>query len=246
MYLRCLESSSSGNCYLLTSRSGETLVIESGVRFSKVKEALDFDISGVKGLIISHEHKDHSKYVKDYLTAGIDVFASLGTIKAIKFNHHRFSRARHNHVFMVGEFTIMPFDIQHDCAEGLGYLIKHIEMGTCLFLTDSFYVEYKFPGLNNIMIEANNSEQIISDRLESGTIHPSVANRVNTSHMSIETLKTMLNTNDLTQVNNIVLLHLSDGNSDAKAFKKDIEDLTMRTVHIADKGLCINFDKTPF
>ena len=246
MELKCLSSSSSGNCYLLTSRSGETLVIESGVRFSKVKEALDFDISGVIGVLLSHEHKDHCKYVKDFLAAGIDVFASLGTIKAIKINHHRFSRARHNHVFSVGEFVVMPFDIQHDCAEGLGYLIKHEEMGTCLFLTDSFYVEYVFPGLNNIMIEANNSEQIINDRLESGTIHPSVANRVNTSHMSIETLKTMLNANDLTQVNNIILLHLSDGNSDAKAFKKDIEDLTRRTVHVADKGLCINFDKTPF
>lgn len=55
MVLRILNSNSKGNCYLFQSKN-EVLVLEAGVKFSEVKEALNFDISKIRGVCISHEH----------------------------------------------------------------------------------------------------------------------------------------------------------------------------------------------
>ena len=52
MKLHCINSGSSGNCYLLESSNGEVLIIESGEKLEKVKQSLNFDISKIKGVIL--------------------------------------------------------------------------------------------------------------------------------------------------------------------------------------------------
>lgn len=65
--------------------------------------------------------------------------------------------------------------------------------------------------------------------------------------MSVETCLEILQANDLRAVNNIILIHLSDKNSDAKVFKQRIEDTTLKNVTIAIAGLTIeNFNIHPF
>lgn len=56
----------------------------------------------------------------------------------------------------------------------------------------------------------------------------------------------MLSANDLTAVNNIVLIHLSDGNSNEKQFKKEVYELTGKNVYVASNGMNLKFNKTPF
>ena len=73
MKLKVLGSGSSGNCYILESDT-EALIIEAGVRFKDVKVALDFNVSKIMGVVISHSHGDHAKYVSEYEKAGISVF----------------------------------------------------------------------------------------------------------------------------------------------------------------------------
>ncbi len=144
----------------------------------------------------------------------------------------------------MGPFDILGFDVHHDVNEPLGFLIRHPEMGTTLFLTDTIYCDYKFPGLTNVLIEANYSQNIIDDKLRDQSF---LRNRVLKSHMSVETAIKTLKANDLTKVNNIVLIHLSDRNSDSRLFKQIIEEHTLKTVTIATKGLIIeNFNDTPF
>lgn len=56
MKLKCLGSSSAGNCYLLTSDSEETLILDCGIPIKEVKKGLNWNIRGIKGMIISHAH----------------------------------------------------------------------------------------------------------------------------------------------------------------------------------------------
>nr|DAM22970.1 MAG TPA: YycJ-like MBL-fold protein [Bacteriophage sp.] len=56
MKLKCLGSSSAGNCYLLTSNNGETLILDCGIPIKEIKKGLDWNIRGIKGMIISHAH----------------------------------------------------------------------------------------------------------------------------------------------------------------------------------------------
>ena len=55
MKLTVLNSNSRGNCYVLQNDT-EALIIECGVRLSAVKKALNFNISKIRGVLISHEH----------------------------------------------------------------------------------------------------------------------------------------------------------------------------------------------
>ena len=49
---------------------------------------------------------------------------------------------------------------------------------------------------------------------------------------------------NLSKVNNIVLIHLSNRNSDAVKFQKEIAATTGKNVYIADKGMVIEFNKS--
>lgn len=243
MEIKILGSSSSGNCYLLYNKT-ECLIIEAGIKLKEVKKALNFDISKVVGCIVSHEHLDHSKYTEEYLNAAIPVYTSQGTINGIKFKgSRRATVCEHGKQFKVGGFTIMPFDIQHDCNQPFGFIIYHSEAGKILFLTDTFYSEYTFKGLNHLLIEANYCNHILEENIKSGKVHGAIRNRLLTSHMSLATCKELLKSNDLSKTANIVLIHLSSQNSNAKQFKGEIQELTGKPTWIADKGLTISLDK---
>src|SRR5690606_10568295 len=131
-------------------------------------------------------------------------------------------------------FYVMAFDVEHDAAAPLGYLIHHPECGNVLFLTDSYYCKYKFKNLNNIIIEANYCKSIVDARMRDGDTQKVLRDRVLESHMSIQTCKELLMSNDLSKVNNIILIHLSDGNSDAKRFKTEVQECTGKTVYVSE------------
>lgn len=247
MTLKVLGSSSKGNCYILESES-EALLIECGVKLDNVKQSLNFQLRKVVGCLLTHEHGDHAKYLSEFMKAGINVFASKGTHDACgATDNHRAYTTGNGANFSIGGFRIMPFDVKHDAADPLGFLINHPETGNVLFLTDTFYVPYKFKNLHNIIVEANYSKEIIDKKRSQGYLPQFLNDRIIKSHMSLETCKELLQANDLTQVNNIVLIHLSDGNSDALHFQTEIKNLTGKTVHVADAGVVIeNFNKTPF
>jgi len=244
MKLHVINSNSQGNCYILEGKT-ETLLIECGVRFDKIKKALKFNFKKVVGCLVTHEHKDHCFAVNDLLGIGIDVFSMYKTHEVIGTNfHHRAKFFEKGIVKTIGQFTVMAFDVRHDCADPVGFLIHHPECGKVVFITDTFLCEYKFSGLNNVIIEANYSLAIIDRKLKEDKKF--LRDRVIQSHMNIETTLGVLKANDLSQVNNIVLIHLSDSNSNAADFKKSVQDKTGKNVFIAEAGLTIPFDISPF
>lgn len=113
-------------------------------------------------------------------------------------------------------------------------------MGNTVFLTDLVYSKYLFPSVNNWLIEANYDEELVKS---SDGFLPS---RVVNSHLSIQNCIKLLTANDLSKTNNVVLIHLSDRNSNAKDFKRKVTEATNKLVTIAEPNLTINFDRTPF
>jgi len=245
MTLRILGSNSAGNCYILENET-ESLIIECGLRFDVIKKGLRFNLSKVSGCLISHEHGDHCKGVKEMLAAGITVHATAGTFRGmgIDSKHHRASVITPENQFTVGRFRVIAFDVKHDAQQPVGFMINHPETGTILFVTDTYYVAKRFRGLNNIIVECNYSQEILDRKLADGATPDFLRNRIFKSHMNLDTCKELLQANDLSQVNNIVLIHLSDSNSNAAQFKKEITAITGKQVHIAEAGLTIPFNKT--
>ncbi|GAA0083168.1 MBL fold metallo-hydrolase [Clostridium sp. CTA-6] len=242
MKLKVLGSGSAGNCYLLQGEN-ETLIIECGIKYKDILKGLNFNISNVVGCIISHEHKDHCKAMRDILKAGIDVYTSVGTARALADEcyietYHRLNFIKSEKVFKAGEFTILPFKTQHDAAEPLGFLIYQKEIGNLLFITDSYYCEYKFQDVDHVLIECNYSNEILQEKELSKTLK----NRIIKSHFELENVKEFLKATDLKETKEIVLIHLSDGNSNTTQFQEEIEKLTGKPTYIADKGLELNLE----
>lgn len=247
MKLKVIGTGSSGNAYIL-SNGDEALLIECGVSIQEIKKALDFDLSKVVGCVVTHEHNDHSKSICELMKLGIKTYASTGTFAKTGFSiksHNQFEISALETV-KIGGFKVMAFDVKHDAVEPLGFIIHHPDCGKVLFLTDTYFCEYTFKGLNNIIIEANFSKQIIDQKYGAESGKEFLRNRILRSHFSLENCKDMLSANDLSQVNNIVLIHLSDSNSNEKQFQKEVAELTCKNVTVARNGMEINFFKTPF
>lgn len=241
MVLKVLGSSSQGNCYILENKN-EALIIEAGVRFIEVKKALGFDIRKVSGCLITHQHNDHAKYIKAMVESGFPTLALEEVWTAKGVTGSRAYCIERGKGYRFGRFKVLPFDACHD-VPCVGYLIDHPETGRVMFLTDSCMCEYVFPGLNQVMIECNYSDAKLVEAINAGRTLPSQRERLMTSHMELNTCKGFLCANDLTNVANIILLHLSDNNSDEKHFVSEIERQTGKVVYAAHTGLEIELDR---
>lgn len=246
MELIVLGSSSSGNCYLLKNKN-ECLVIEAGISFKEVKKALIFNIKKIVGILVTHAHMDHSKFLNDYLKCGIDVYSSKGTYDSLSIPNNALCHTANaqGHI-KFGGFTIKSFDVQHDANEPLGFFIHHKEMGNMIFATDTYYIKYRFSKINHFLIECNYQQSILDSNCASGIINESLRNRTMKSHFELENVKKFLKQNVSNETKNIVLLHLSDRNSDEELFKKSIYERTKVATRIAEKGLNLNLDLVPF
>lgn len=247
MRLHVINSNSAGNAYILYNDQ-EALLIEAGVRFPRILQALKFRLRKVVGCLVTHEHGDHSIAVRNVLNAGIKVYASKGTHEALGVAaHHRAIQIKSGNQISIGNFQVMPFDVKHDVREPLGFLIYHKETGMVLFMTDTYMNEFHFGHqLHNVIIEANYSNAILDARLAAGEDPKFLRDRTIVSHMSLDTCKGVLCAQDLSEVNNIVLIHLSDRTSDHNQFKKEVAEATGKKVHIATPGLDIEFNRKPF
>lgn len=229
--ITALASSSKGNCYRVTDGS-TPILLECGINYREIQKGFDFRMSEVAGCLVTHEHGDHSKSLKDVLKAGIDVYTSEGTAKALGLEHHRIKPVKAKEQFQLGTWTILPFDVQHDVSEPLGFLLANQSGEKLLFATDTYYIKYKFQGLTHIMVECNYSMEILNENIISGRVPQVMKKRLIRSHFSLENLKDFLQANDLKNVQEIWLLHLSDSNSNAELFKHEVQSLTGKMVFV--------------
>lgn len=240
MKLQVIGSSSAGNSYVLTNGS-ETLVIETGLHYREVKKAINYNVSSINAVLVSHAHSDHAAYILEYLKEGLEVIAPPGVVPSSYANMllNRSTLNESGKAVRAGRFQILPFNVVHD-VPCYGYLIQHPDCGKVVFITDTHYSPVKFKGVNHFIIEANYSESILEYNLRRGKINYAYYERVLRSHMSIETSLKLLKANDLTNTRSITLIHLSDHNSDERLFKETITTQTGIPVNIADAGMEFN------
>ena len=231
-----LASSSAGNAYLIDDGSTR-LLLEAGVRYKDIQRGTGFHVSDIVGCLLTHEHRDHSKAVSDLLKAGVDVYASRGTLVALDaINHHRTHPVQAQQSFTLGTWTILPFNVQHDVSEPMGFLLVNKSGEKLVFLTDTYYCKYRFDGLTHVMIEANYSKEVLLANVASGRVPQVMAHRLLRSHMSLETALDFLRANDMSKIQEIWLIHLSSSNSDEEMFKKRVQEVTGKTVYVAKEG----------
>ncbi len=237
MKLHILGSSSRGNGYILEA-SDEAIILECGEPARMARSALGYSLSKVKGVFITHEHQDHSKFARSYAESYIPIYATGGTIEALGAGDYIKPICLGKEVH-VGRFKILPFSTQHDANEPCGFLIDHPESGIILFATDTYYIKYRVPEVKHLLVECNYSEEILQHRLHSGEISIKRYERTYQSHMSLSTCMKYIDKMDKSRLHSIVLLHLSEENSHAEQFAQSIQSISMADVYVADRGMTI-------
>jgi len=223
-----LATGSNGNCYIIGG-SKSKLMIECGLPAKKIKRKGGFKLYEISACLISHRHGDHSKAAKDLLNAGIDCYMLQDVKDFLNTDHHRAHVFEPGKQFEIEDFTILPFHLNHFDPDGTpcpnaGFLIASGKE-KLLYITDAAFCEYTFTGLTHIMLEANYSDEILAENIRSGLVHGSMKERLLYSHMSLANAIELLNSNDLSKVKEIHLIHLSKMNADPEQFQKKIQEL---------------------
>lgn len=222
MILHVINSSSRGNGYVIETKNS-ALVLECGVSFDSMLKTIDYRIEKIIGGVVSHSHGDHSKYIKEYLHRGVKLLNNI-------YPHHNSIEAKHRELIKIGEFKILPLLMKHD-VECFGYVIYHEEFGSLLFVTDTSEIPYKLQ-VNHLLIESNYSTEILDNKQLDGKIHGFLAKRIEQSHLSFENCSKWVMENKRI-LENVVLLHLSESNSDITMFQSRMQSITGVPVTVA-------------
>ena len=223
-----LASSSKGNAYLVSDGTTR-LLLEAGLPVRQLKKKTGYQLSSLTACLVTHEHQDHAKAVRDLLSMGIDCYMSQGTAQALGASGHRLHILKSRQQVQIGSWTVLPFQVVHDANEPLGFLLAS-KGEKLLFATDTHYIPYLFRGITHLAVECNFDGQKLKENVYAGRVHPDVAKKLWKRHLSLQNLKNYLKVLDISKVKEIYLLHLSDANSDEVRFREEIESLTQKKV----------------
>lgn len=221
-------SSSRANLYTVTASNGRRLLLECGVRWPVLLKALDYDLTNIDGCLLTHEHADHSKAVKDVMRAGIDVYSSVGTFGALRVDSNRRAKALPVYTGITNKtFDSYAFPIIHDAVEPFGYVVREVSTNEyLLFVPDSGFIKQRFAiPFTIIALECSYDIEILQHRVDTQDINETLAKRLLDSHAEKQTtMKYLADFCDLSRCQSIHLLHLSRGNIDAEKTRKEVED----------------------
>ncbi len=163
-------SGSSGNCSYV-GYSGEGILIDAGVSAKKIAEALNnakIDINKIKAILITHEHIDHVKGLRVFLSKrNVPVIASSKTVLALKkMNEYKnIDFTAMDGKCHIGSFFVESFKVSHDCADARGYKITLPDERKISVITDTGRVSDDIieiaKGSDLVFLESNYDEHML-------------------------------------------------------------------------------------
>lgn len=234
MKLKCISTGSSGNCYTLTSDSGETLVLDCGIPIKEIKKGLNWNIKDVVGVLCTHQHLDHSKSVIELCKTGFYTVVPYLIFSKTETFSCRMKKSN----FKIDTFALTTVDGRwaHTNADGsecpcYGFLITHPEMGRMLYITDTELIKWRFKDINHILLGVNYDKDLI-DRDNTGK-----ANHVFRGHLSIDTACDFVKANYSDSLQNVIMCHLSAENADSGSFIEKMKKVACgANVDVAEAG----------
>lgn len=186
-------------------------------------------------IIFDHANRDT---IRKFIQYGIPIYSNEETRVVDK----RIISMKKGRKTSIGGFKIQPILLFHNCMN-FGYVIEHEEIGKLVFCTDTCRIPYRFKNVNHFMVEANYSYDLLIDHMCDNVYSQSASE----NHMEINDTIEMLKENYSSSLQNVVLIHLSNGNSDANEFvKKTKEELGFNNIFVAEKNFVLPLQKEEF
>lgn len=239
MKILCFGSGSSGNCSALVNDKGKILIVDAGIEYMKVLKGLDYRISDVVGVLVTHEHTDHAKYVQKWLDNGVKVYMPKCMTDMYDRGKYFVKAVTENKPFELGDFRVIGFSVPHDETYCLGYLIFADEH-RILWLTDLEYCPFVFKGqkLDTIVCEANYDMQYVDKSVPNWK-------HILKGHMSIGQTVELIQANQTDSLRTVLLAHLSPNNSNKVEFIDQVRKIENRAnIEVMCDGLVVDLDRT--
>lgn len=228
-------SGSSGNCaYIGDGEQG--LLIDAGVDDSTIVSELrrhGIKMESIKGIILTHDHSDHVRYVYKLVRKRMHmaVYCTPRALNGMLRRHNISNRIKDyhrpiykEHPFVVGNFTITPFEVMHDGTDNVGFMITR-GSHTMVVATDlgciSERADFYMRKANYLMIEANYDEKMLA----TGSYPEYLKGRIRstTGHLdNVETAQYLRQIYTPT-LRNIFLCHLSKDNNTPEIALHEVE-----------------------
>jgi len=220
MQLKVVATGSSGNCYVLKDTKGKMVILDCGISWKNILAAIDYQIKDVECVCVTHSHVDHAKSLEDVKKHGLKTYTW-----------------ENEGMKQFGDYRIKAFDLEHD-VPCVGFYMKHAEMGSTVYITDTKYCRYVFKNINNMLVECN-YEDLSEDR-------PNYKHVIS-GHMSLETTKQLVAVNSSPMLQNIVLCHSSALNLDRIKAVEEIKHLGGKAnVIVAEPRVELELTEFPF
>lgn len=233
-------SGSSGNCYLLYDSRGKCLILDVGLNLEKdIQPYLENNLKEVSGVIVTHDHKkDHTFSLKNCIKKGLDCYGNADICSKYK----GCNLVECGKLYNIDGFRIQTFELVHNVPNN-AFIIDTIDGIRVLYCTDTQYIPKRVKRVNYVLIEANNDDDVmISNSLNDKESHSKAQ-----FHQSLDNCIKYLKSIHSPELMAVVLIHLSDQNSNAKLFVKKVQDeLSFDNVYVADKGMVIELNKEEF
>ena len=209
MKLVTVGTGSSGNCHLIQRDNDHWVALDCGCKWSEVLIGCRFRPIDIDLALVTHSHRDHSRYVGDFKKSGIDVL-SVNDLETKK-------------VYQKGEVKFVAFEVPHD-VDCYGYLIR-VDGRTIVYMTDFGYCRWTFKSWNvdTFIIACNYN--IMPDAEEANYAH------VVLGHSSLETVKDILEVNKSDSLKNVVLCHTSSS-ADTELMISEIQEVVGDGVNV--------------
>ena len=169
--IHILSSGSKANAFILES-DGEMILIDQGLSFKEFQKrasGLGIDVANIKGILLTHEHSDHSCGIP-YTAFKLDVpvYSTEKTISVVnscsKYNL-KYKFIDKDVSFSVGNFRCIPFEIMHDAVDPVGFMIKMNSGQTLCLATDTGKVTNRMMSYigkcDHIILEANHDHSML-------------------------------------------------------------------------------------
>lgn len=232
LYYMSFGSGSSGNSYYIGTRRGG-VIVDVGVRAEIIADNLKrvgIGMDRVKGVLLTHDHTDHSKYVYTLLRSNkhLRLYCTNRVLNALLRRHNISRRIKDYHVpvfkefeFELGDLAVTAFDVPHDSADNAGY---HLQSGDRHFViatdmgTVSERASHYMRLANYLVIESNYD----SEMLARGPYPEYLKARIRTDHGHLDNsdCASFLADAYAPHLSHIFLCHLSkDNNTPQKALE---------------------------
>jgi len=217
-----LFSGSKANCTYISS-SNSAILVDIGASFRAFNEEMsskNFDINGIKAILITHEHVDHIGGLKTFIKQkNIPVIASKNTInslmcKGIIPKDYDVISADNNGI-IVDDIEIKRFATSHDCIGSSGFTFTFETGEKTAVCTDTGVLSEsminELMGCNSILLESNHDVSM----LKNGPYPPQLKMRIlsDKGHLSNGACSVALKSLLKNGTTRFILGHLSQNNN---------------------------------